>query len=187
MTTFTDPSARTVLKYIVSCALPAGAHIDLNVGGTVYGYDGQIGLAPEWGLDGGSCDATCQAWVSGCVISRINYAGHVVPISVRGAELGGTPASEMSTYSSPDAVFYGNIFTWPQVRYACLPPNGELTRTCGQGNPLATCVGVTYLGPCTSLCGNVAADGSYQNCTDGAGTAYPGSISIFLQPGQPIP
>src|SRR6185437_3209897 len=45
----TDPNAREVLKYIVSCALPKGESVEFTVGSKDYEYNGELGLAPEWG------------------------------------------------------------------------------------------------------------------------------------------
>ncbi len=181
----TDAASLSVLKYIVSCALPAGTPFNLTVNGTNYAYSGQVGIAPGWGLQGGSCDATCQGLVSSCVIARINAAGHVVPISVRGAGAGESQA-ELQTYTEADAVFYGNIFSIPQQRYACMPSGGELVRTCGQGVDPSTCTAITYMGACSSVCSNPASDGSWGSCVDGSNNAYT-PISIYLQPGWPIP
>jgi hypothetical protein len=189
----TDPGARTVMKYIVGCALPAGASVSAESpagSGNVYTWAGEVGLYPDWAS--GSCPAdTCQPWVSACVIARINAAGHVVPLSIRGAALT-AGAAEMALYPRADAVFFGNVFTVPQVRYACTPAGGALTRTCGAGAPAASCAAVSYLGACSSVCDTQAADGSWQGCWDTAaphtgGTAYPASISVFLQADQVVP
>ncbi|MEO5727754.1 MAG: hypothetical protein ABI134_30390, partial [Byssovorax sp.] len=80
-----DPNAREVLKYIVSCALPRGAEVNFTADGVAYTYPGEIGLAPNWGMTGGSCDGKCQAWVSSCVMSRVDYLGEKVLISIRGS------------------------------------------------------------------------------------------------------
>jgi hypothetical protein len=177
----TDPGARDVLKYIVGCALPASAHLDLTIQGTVYSYDGQLGLAPGWA--NGSCDASCVGAVSSCVLSRLNYLGVMVPISDRGAKLPTTPA-ELAAYPHMDGAYYGNIFSSPQQRYACLPPGATgLTRVCGPS--LAGCV-VDAVGSCDDVCDAPSRrDGSYPNCR----TAEPGqpgavtyrqSITVFL-------
>jgi hypothetical protein len=176
----TDPRSRDVLKYIVGCALPAGAHLDITVAGTVYGYDGQLGLATSWGGPGGHCDSNCVGAVSSCVLARLNYLGVQVPISVRGAGLHTTPA-ELAAYPHIDGVYYGNIFTSPQLRYACLPPGvTELTRVCGPS--LSGCV-VNAVGPCEEVCDGVKGDGSYPSCRDALshGTKYKNSITVFLQ------
>ena len=185
----TDPAARAVLKYIVGCALPAGQSIDLVIGGTSYHYDGQLGLAPSWGVDQGSsgddgenrsaCDSKCIEAVSSCVLARVNYLGQMVPISVRGAGLTAAP-SEASAYPNMDGTYYGNIFTSPQIRYACLPPGvTQLTRVCGPS--LNGCV-VTSQGPCDQVCGKMKSDGSYKHCSDASASAkFDRSISVYLQ------
>jgi hypothetical protein len=180
MDALAQPASRTVLKYIVGCALPAGAHIDLDIDGTTYGYDGQLGLAPSWTVEGGSCDSTCQSWVSSCVIARLNYYGQVVPLSVRGGALTAPPA-EQTSYPNRDAVYFGNIFANPQIRYACIPDGGSLARVCGPSGA-ASCTGVSYVGSCSSLCDAPAADGSFANCHASAGgQLFSSAISVFLQ------
>src|SRR5438876_30006 len=62
-----DPLGRELLKYVVSCALPDGAGVTVKVDGTTYQFPGSIGLAPDWGRPDGSCDGSCQRWVSACV------------------------------------------------------------------------------------------------------------------------
>ncbi|MFT3768524.1 MAG: hypothetical protein QM820_24015 [Minicystis sp.] len=185
-----DPSARTVLKYIVGCALPAGTQLDVDLGGDTYHYEGQLGLAPSWGNAGGKCDAACRGWVSGCVLSRLNYLGMPVPLSVRGnrSELGaGGP--EQQAYPQREATYYGDIFASPQVRLGCLSPGaGADPRVCGPS--LASCA-VTFVGPCDQACDVVRSDGSFPNCRDHVRNVYgkfsadarlfPGSVTVFLQ------
>jgi hypothetical protein len=192
-TALTDPAARTVMKYIVGCALPSGSDLTVEIpvdSGSYYTFSGQVGLYPQWSA--GSCPAdTCQPWVSACVISRINAVGHVVPLSVRGDDLS-ADANEQSLYPNPDGVFFGNVFTQPQVRYACLPSGVSLTRTCGVGVNSSACSAVQYLGACSSYCDTHAADGSWRSCWDTpsphtGGTSYPASISVFLMNGQVVP
>lgn len=189
-TALVDANARSVLKYIVSCALPAGQHIDVTVNGTIYGYDGGVGVAKAWGDAGGHCDSTCARWVSGCVLSRINYLGVAVPLSLRGSQgaLSST-TTERAAYPNREAAYYGDIFQSPQIRYACLSPGATTdTRVCGPS--LLGCI-VSVVGACDSACDGVHADGSFPNCRDdvrGANnkfpagvTAYPGTITVFLQ------
>lgn len=179
-----DAAARTVLGYIVSCALAAGTHFDLVVDGVTYGYDGQLGLAPTWGSAGGHCDNGCKTWVSGCVISRLNYLGQKVPISVRGEKLKTSPA-EVSAYPNIDGTYYGDIFAQPQILMACLPPGATLLpRVCGP-TTLQGCA-VTVAGPCQQTCDAQKADGSFPNCRNepkniAGAKAYPGSVTVFLQ------
>jgi len=58
-----DPDARELLSYIVSCALPANESVDIKVDGVDYTYQGQLGVAPEWGTPNGQCNDRCQGWV----------------------------------------------------------------------------------------------------------------------------
>jgi hypothetical protein len=185
-----DSNARLLLQYVTGCALPAGAQFELVLGGETYTYDGQLGLAPAWGQAGGRCDGTCQAWVSACVLSRVNYLGQTVPLSVRGgvAPLASS-AAERLEYPDREATYYGNVFVIPQVRHACLPPGATSdVRVCGPS--LLGCV-VGFVGSCDAACDPVAVDGSYPDCRDhvrsgssqfpAGTTAFPGSITVFLQ------
>jgi hypothetical protein len=185
-----DPLARQLLKYIVGCALKADKHFDLNIDGVLYGFDGQIGLKPTWGDSGGSCDSACKTWVSGCVLSRVNYLGIPVPISIRGskAELS-SDTTERTAYSIREASYYGNIFASPQIRYACLSPGQtSIDRSCGPS--LTDCV-MTIVGTCDAACDAAKSDGSFPNCRDqgrttsgkfpSGSTGYPGSVTVFLQ------
>src|SRR5262245_22828632 len=63
-----DPLARMFLKYVVSCALPADETLSMSIDGKKYKFEGGLGLAPQWGEAGGTCDASCQRWVSACVL-----------------------------------------------------------------------------------------------------------------------
>ncbi len=185
-----DPNAREVLKYIVSCALPPTRHIDFTVDGVDYSFPGEIGLAPKWGAVGGSCNTTCQEWVSACVLSRVDYLGQKVNISVRGANgaLAPTP-SELSTYTSREGAYFGNLFIEDQVRDACVAPGKSgLSRVCGP--TLDGCV-VDAIGDCSHVCTGSAGFGSFMNCADHAkvngqfppGTRlYPAAITVFVAP-----
>src|SRR6202012_707110 len=107
---------RDVLKYIVGCALPAGSELSISVAGTTYTYEGSLGIAPQWGQPNGHCDQNCALSVSSCVLGRLNYLGEVVDISMRGASPLSTSQAEMTAYPHVDGVYYGNIFTTPQIR-----------------------------------------------------------------------
>jgi hypothetical protein len=186
----TDPDARSLLKYVVGCALPAGSQIDLTIGGVTYSFEGQLGLAARWGKPGGSCDASCRAWVSGCVLSRVNHLGVPVPISVRGEnpQLSSTLV-ERQSYPRREATYYGDVFSSPQKRYACLSPGATAdTRVCGSS--LDGCV-MTFVGACDDACDGVRGDGSFPNCRSAVrdahghfppgASSYPGSVTVFLQ------
>jgi hypothetical protein len=184
-----DPGARQLFSFVVGCALPADAHIDLEIDGATYGFDGSAGLAPEWGEDGGSCDADCRAWVSACVMSRVNYLGEHVIISLRGKHdaLYASP-QEQADYPHIEATYYGDLFSSPQKIFACLPPGKtQIPRVCGPD--VDDCV-IDVQGECEDLCGNVMNDGAYRNCREQGkpkkhggyhkGKKHHASITVFL-------
>jgi hypothetical protein len=186
----TDPNARELFKYMVSCALPSTASVDLTIAGVDYSFPGELSLAPKWGLPGGSCNTACQEWVSACVLARIDYLGQKVNISLRGANAALTPsAAELATYTYREGTYYGNLFLAPQVRDACVAPGRTgLPRVCGPS--LDDCV-VDTIGSCGSVCEGSAGFGSFMNCADHAkvnghypaGTKlYPTAITVFLDP-----
>ncbi|WP_437520606.1 hypothetical protein WME79_27285 [Sorangium sp. So ce726] len=185
-----DPLARELLKYVVSCALPRGAHLDVNIDGVVHGFDGELGLHKNWGDMGGSCDNACKTWVSACVLSRINHLGIATPISMRGnkSELSSDWAERMA-YPRREGAYYGNIFANPPIYYACLSPEqNSIERVCGPS--LDDCA-LTVVGTCRDACDIPQGDGSYPNCRDHvrnwcgsfpSGTiAYSSSVTIFLK------
>ena len=185
-----DPNARELYKYIVSCALPADAHIDQVVDGVTYGFDGGLGLAPEWGEIGGSCDAECRSWVSACVISRLDYLGEAVLISVRGDhDALHTTKQERKKYDKVEATYYGDIFSQPMKIMGCLPPGKtQIPRVCGPS--VNDCV-VQIQGYCPLLCDPRESDGAYPECREAPtfkkhggiklGEKHVGSITVFLQ------
>lgn len=159
----TDPNARETLRYIVGCALPANQTITLDIQGQTYDFPGQLGLASEWGEPGSSCDGKCQQWVSACVISRLDYLGEPLLISLRGENPGlKTTKSERTQYTDREATYYGDIFLKPMKLYACLAPGKtQIPRVCGPS--IATC-GVDVLGQCEDLCGHPRGDGAFPDC-----------------------
>ncbi len=185
-----DPAAREVFKYIVSCALPATSHVDLTIDGVDYSYPGELGLYPKWGSAGGSCNTACQEWVSACVLSRIDYLGQKVAISVRGANAALTPtAAELAAYTYREGTYYGNVFLETPVRDACVAPGRVgLPRVCGPS--VDGCV-VNDVDDCTSVCDASSGYGTFMHCADRrkvngqfpAGTRfYNTSVTVFLDP-----
>ena len=181
-----DPEARLVLKYVTGCALPEGAHFDIEVDGQIYGFDGELGLAPEWGRPNGKCNNECKSWVSGCIISRLDYLGEPQLISIRGkhnALL--ADEAERADYPKREATYYGNVFASPQRIYACLSP-GEtsIPRVCGPS--FEDCV-LDVQGECDDVCGRVSKrDGSFPRCeserTNSCGKeVHQGSVTVFVQ------
>jgi hypothetical protein len=101
---------RDLLEYVARCALPRGTNLVIDVGGEFpISYPGHVGLAVEWTT--GTCGPDCQGWMTACLLAHANLTGVSVPISLRGSHAALQPsASEMETFSSEEAGFYGNLF-----------------------------------------------------------------------------
>jgi hypothetical protein len=180
-----DPNSLELMKYIVGCALPAGAEV-VTPAET---FEGELGLAPEWGLPGGHCDSACIGWVSGCVLSRVDFLGVHVEISVRGdLPALAVSAAEAAAYTDREATYYGDIFAAPQQRFACLSPGQTSdTRVCGPS--LVGCV-MTITGACNDVCAPPTADGAFRDCLGLVPAPgglpfdfiepFPGSVTVFL-------
>jgi hypothetical protein len=155
-----DPNAQEVMKYIVSCALPASARVVTPE----QTYEGELGLAPEWGAPGGHCNKDCVEWVSACVLARVDFLGEHVEISIRGDNPAlATSKAEQTAYPDREATYFGNIFAAEQQRFACLPPGATSdTRVCGPS--LTGCV-MSFTKPCDWVCDPPSADGAYRNCS----------------------
>jgi hypothetical protein len=179
-----DAAARMLLTYIASCALPAGQSITLSLSSGPLTLQGELGLAPTWTNEHGTCDESCQRWVSGCVLSRINYFGDTIPLSLRGDTAVLTPSKEeLASYPNREAAYFGNIFKATQERYACVSPGSTLiSRVCGpDGAANPDCV-VSVLGDCPSVCDSISpSDSSFRNCRSGldATQTYREAITVF--------
>ena len=162
-TALEDPEARDLLASVVRCALPAGSQIGLTVDGIDYTFEGEFGLAPQWGQPHGSCGSSCQAWVSACVIARIDFLGAPADISMRGPHRGlVSTAEERAIYSNREATYWGNIFATPLIARACLSPGQtQIPRVCGPS--IDDCV-VDVVGSCDAVCEGVRGDGSFVRC-----------------------
>ncbi|HVV51339.1 MAG TPA: hypothetical protein VHO06_16840 [Polyangia bacterium] len=179
----TDPTTLQFLKYVVSCALDDNQSLSFTVGTTHYTLPGDMGLAPQWGMPNGSCDGSCQRWVSACVLARVDAAGIDREISIRGANLALLPTwSELATYTQREATYFGNLFITGQPRYLCLSPGqSQDQRVCGDS--LAGCP-MTVVGSCAKDCLFQGLFGDFDICSDagkiGAGHTYLESITVYL-------
>jgi hypothetical protein len=185
-----EADSRAVLKYVVSCALPAGQTVNFTVDGVTYSYPGELGLAPQWGLNGGTCDASCQEWVSACVMARVDYLSEKVLISMRGAAPALTASNaEIAAYPVREGAYYGNIFLDTPERKGCIATGRTgLPRVCG---PTTDGCVIEAVGNCDDICDKAdKRDGSYRNCRDDVkdaaghfpiGTkAYAATATVFL-------
>jgi len=107
----------SVMKYLVKCALADGQTMTINVDGTDYSWPGRLGLAPEW-ANGPLTNDASQAWVSGCLMALSNADGRSVSISLR-ADFIPYSVDEVTGYSVPEAVYFGNLFSTGPWAYAC--------------------------------------------------------------------
>ncbi|WP_437804850.1 hypothetical protein [Sorangium sp. So ce1078] len=182
MAELSDPLARKLLSAIVSCALPEGEGIGLNIEGVDYSFAGSFGLAPEWGRDGGACGENCKSWVSACMISRVNYLGQSVTISVRGKDKAlAITGEEREAYTEREGAYFGDIFATPQKLYACVAPGAsQIPRVCGPS--VQDCSPLEVLGECDDVCGKELGDGAYDKCRDPYGKLHKGAATVFLAP-----
>jgi len=117
-----DPNAIDFVKYAYSCAMRPDQSLTLTINGVDHTFTGQLGLAPEWGLDGGSCNQACQRWVSACMLARVNAYGVKVNISLRApafaagsdedtrTKLLALGPTEAADFPLREGAYYGNIF-----------------------------------------------------------------------------
>jgi hypothetical protein len=188
-TKFASPAGRALLKYVATCALPAGEEL-------VAGNDrfaGFYGLAPEWATE--SCGADCQHWVSACLLAHVNAKGQPYPISLRGDQTGlRTTPKAVAEFTHQEAAFYGNVFQ--SQLYACWASIGDdeqhlAGRICGQ---LDGGCGFTITGPCAdpliAACQQPAPDGGgFADCHTGKFSEYPRNsplvhevVTVYLKP-----
>jgi hypothetical protein len=113
----TTVDGRTTAAYLVRCALPAGKVLSkADQTGKLYALAGGVGVAPEW--ETGSCGATCQRWVSACMLALINTTGDHYPVWMV-AQSPGVGWGVDPGYPFQEGAFFGNIFTSPPSAYYC--------------------------------------------------------------------
>ena len=182
-TVLADPMAREFLKYVVSCALDDQQSLTFTVGGSTYTFPGDMGLAPQWGFPHGSCDGSCQRWVSACVLARVDAAGVHREISIRGLNPALRPSwTELVQYTKREATYFGNLFIAGQPRFVCLSPGQtQDERACGPS--LADCP-MTVVGSCDQDCIFQGPYGDFELCSDAGrshgGQTYLESITVYL-------
>jgi hypothetical protein len=124
------PQGAELMKYIVSCALPAGQSVAAPDGRQ---WQGEMGLAPAWRDRALNTDE--QRLLSACLLARTNALGVRVGISMRAP--GGAPtahpalrtdASERRRFATFEAAFFGNLFDGEPVAYVCRGSNDAATR-----------------------------------------------------------
>ncbi|HET9620737.1 MAG TPA: hypothetical protein VFP84_05205 [Kofleriaceae bacterium] len=183
--------ARETLSYAVGCALSDAQSITFSVAGTSYTFTGELGLQPGWTT--GALSASDAAWISACVLARVNLTGAHVSISVRGsASALATTASEVAAWRLEEGAFWGNAFTdlGAVTGYACDgidqsadDTRGDLPeRQCAQPDGVtdsqATPCGFTYAGACTAVCSDAS---PYTGCAFPGDAASAHVVTTFVQ------
>jgi hypothetical protein len=190
----TTQYARKTLAFAVSCALRDDQSVTFTVDGTEYTDHGAMGMAPGWVSDGLSNSEA--AWISACLLARVNLTSTVVSISARGDAPGlETTTSEEADYQIEEGAFWGNAFVdlGSVAQYSCNGVDqaaddsyGDLPyRQCAQwdgvtGSNLSPC-GMHYAGLCSDVC---SSSGTYAGCSFSGGTAVSSVITTFLS-GEP--
>lgn len=184
---------RDVLRYIVQCALPAGQELTTKVDGQTHTFAGAMGLAPNWAK--GPLNASDQRWVSACVLSRVNFFGVPVPISLQGdhaiPELR-TRGDESRDFTIEEGAFYGNIFLPDAVAYVCkgrgpMPKDNPWVgkRVCTEvqdGSAVVTKCNFILAGACADVCATRnAVSGAYEKCKAPDGQVYSEVLTTYLR------
>ena len=185
---------RKVLAYLIGCALEKGKRVETTVEGQTYVFDGELGLAPEWGER--ALSKNSQRWLSACILSRTNVFGIPVLISIRGAHpslRARLESGDTTLFPVEEAAYYGNIFASSgAVAYVCkgrgpyTPDNTLLKkRVCSEketpGAPLTRC-NFVLTGQCEDVCEFRNSEiGFYSSCRTPNNEVYEEVITTFLK------
>ncbi|MEO7734710.1 MAG: hypothetical protein ABIY55_27380 [Kofleriaceae bacterium] len=181
--------ARAVLAYTVGCALSSTQSITFTVGSTQYTDPGAFGVATDWTTR--ALTATEAAWVSACVISRVNLTSTSVSISARGDNVGyATTSTELTDYKIQEGAFWGNLFTdqGSLAFYGCNGVDQAANDTYGD-LPLRQCAqsdgtssgnspcGFPYAGLCSAVCSTAS---PYSGCAYAGGATHAEVVTTYL-------
>jgi hypothetical protein len=179
---------RAALHYAIVCALTDHQSVSVVVGGTLYSYQGYLGLASTWLAS--SLSTAEQQQVSACILSLVNLTGTAINISMRGGPLG-YDTGELTNYTIEEGAFWGNLFLGGSsygsacngVDQAARDVGNALPyRECAEedsGNPGTTPCGFIYAGLCTSACGS---SNWYGSCSDGVHASTSNVFTSYVIP-----
>jgi len=187
-----DPSmADMVMRYIARCALPAGQSLPWEWDGSVYAWDGLLGLAPTWS-SGQAIPAAEQQLVTGCLAAHSNKFGLHVPLSVRGPLADGVSfialePGEDTTYIEPEGCFFGNLFDGSGIYDGAFLASWTAVETNPRGCAVEAglageCPPIQHVGSCADFC-TAAPDGGpavYTSCTVNGVSYLP--VTTYLSP-----
>ncbi|MBK8011512.1 MAG: hypothetical protein IPK13_09185 [Deltaproteobacteria bacterium] len=155
-----------LLKYAISCALPAGDSVAIEFPSGTKTFDGALGLAPGWKT--GALDLAGQKAVSACLGARTNALGQTVRISLRSANYASLTVTplERANFKTHEGAFWGNVFgTNPELHACKVEGGGPAGRLCTDGScgftpdPLPSCDA-----PALGGCDAKDADGNWTHC-----------------------
>ncbi len=183
---------RSMVGYLVKCALPEGQSVTTNFLGITHVFPGRVGVAPEWAS--GPLSASSRRWLTACVLAHVNGTGASVNILLRGNHpaLSQPVGSEGTSYTLREGAFYGDMFKLVPESYACGAAGSTPDRVCTDsllGLGLSPC-GFLVPGDCrglTNTCEGLS-NGYYTSCHSGLilpllpTTTYPEAITVYLQP-----
>ncbi|MFM2417091.1 MAG: hypothetical protein RL385_1814 [Pseudomonadota bacterium] len=113
-----NDDAIVTAKYLVRCALPAGASLRVkDYTGALVTLSGEIGVAAEW--KEAACSTACEEKVTACLMALTNGKGEHVPLELS------APFTPLGTATSgrfpyQEAAFYGNVFVDPPQAFYCI-------------------------------------------------------------------
>ena len=163
---------KTVLRYLVECALPDNTTVTVyDENEVAIPYQGALGLAPEW--ETGPMLEAGRKLVSACLAARTNALGQTVQISLRGGGLPVDPV-EKRVFAQHEGAFAADLFAPVPYVKSCDAEGGISGRICASDS--ASC-GFTPLGDCKAVCTESSDSGVYSDCDSGAETHV---ISTFL-------
>jgi len=186
----TYASGRTLVRYVVECALPPGRTlIKKDQNGVDYPFPGSIGLAPGW--SDGTCDTACQEKVTACLMSLTNSVGRHVAVELVSAAAGLTAIGSNGDdveYPNQEGAVFGNLFVSPPKMFTCTgtesPKAEQVKRYCIDGTP---CDLFTKVGSCATACTTTCTVGpggkqvcSAKSCKDPSGKIWANPITVFL-------
>ncbi|WP_437956272.1 hypothetical protein WME76_33205 [Sorangium sp. So ce119] len=174
---------RTLVKYMVSCALDASQSFSFSwtdAAGRTHDevYHGELGLADAWGA--GPLDPAGKQIVSACLAARTNRYGVSVVISMRSHqdplrhEVG---REEREAYPHVEGAFWGDLFAETPYLRACynrasVDLSRAARRDCAAGHvdgegDLEACGMIEIVGDCQAHCSKLHPPGQYyKDCVD---------------------
>jgi hypothetical protein len=182
--------APAFMEYAVRCAVPEGQTRTYTRAGTstTYTWAGGLGLAPSW-ASGSAATLVEQQVVSACLAAHTNKFGVHITLAMMGTNSQGVAltvtAADQSTYSEPEACFFGNVFTTTGTLYAAndrkaLKMAESTPRACGlSSRAISTdCQPINHVGSCSSYCTKDPTGTYYTSCTYNGVTYKPFTTRI---------